>query len=145
MGQDAIDKVLGRKPAESHAAAVAPPSATDTGDKFYSVLGGEGLQEHFLELRFRIGLRSCFSYTDLVWFNYDPEAGCIDLEFGGFLITIKGRGLGDALFNGFKQKRVAWIKEADVEMQDHPGNVTFIEEITLIPPATDEKEEAAPA
>lgn len=145
MGQDAIDKVLERKPAESHVAAVAPPSVTDTGGKFYSVLGGEGLQEHFLELRFRIGLKTCFSYEDFLWFNYDPEAGCIDLEMGGYLITIKGRGLGDALFNGFKQKRVAWIKEADVEMEDHPGNATFIQEITITPPATAAMDEAEPA
>lgn len=145
MGQDAIDKVLAKKPAESHVAAVATPAAAEEGDKFYSALGGEGLYENFLELRFRIGLKTCFSYTDLMWFNFDPEAGCIDLEFGGYLVTLKGRGLGDALFNSIKQKRVAWIKEADVEMQDHPGNATFIEGITITPPATDAKEEEGPA
>lgn len=144
MAQDAVDKVLGRKPAESHVAAVTPASPTEDADKFYSVLGGEGLYENFLELRFRIGLKTCFSYTDLSWFNFDPEANCIDLEFGGFLITLKGRGLGEALFNAIKQKRVAWIKEADVEMQDHPGNSTFIQEITITPPATDAKEEETP-
>ena len=145
MGQDAVDRVLARKPADSHAAAVATPPAAEENGKFYSALLGEGLHEHFLELRFRIGLRSCFSYADLSWFNYDPEAGCIDLEFGGFLVTLKGRGLGDALFNYLKQKRVAGVKEADVEMEDHPGNPTFIEEITISPPASNAKEEETPA
>jgi hypothetical protein len=139
MGQDSIDRVLETK------RPAAPEQAAETdADKFYSVLGGDGLQEHFLELRFRNGLRTCFSYTDLMWFNYDPEAGCIDLEFGGFLLTLKGRGLGDALFNGIKQKRVAWVKEADVEMQDHSGNKSFIKEITITPPESSaSKEESA--
>lgn len=123
MAREAVDRILGEK---RQAAG---------GDKFYSVLLGEGLQEHFLEFQFRIGLRTCFSYTDLLWFNYDPEAGCVDLEFGGYLVTIKGRGLSPSLFNGIKQKRVAWIKEADSEAQDHPGNDIFIEAITISPPA----------
>jgi hypothetical protein len=125
MGQDSIDKVLKKK-------EVADASAESDGDKFYSVLQGEGLQEHYLELKQRDGLRICLSYTDLMWFSYDPEGPKIDLEFGGIFVTIKGRGLGEALFNGIKQKRVAWIKEADTEMQDHPGNKVFIEEITFL-------------
>ncbi len=136
MGQDSIDKVL-----QERRAAAAPAPAEAEGEKFFSILVGETMQEHFLELQFRIGLKTCFSYTDLMWFNYDPEAGCIDLEFGGFLVTLKGRGLGDKLFNGLKQKRVAWVKESDSEMQDHKGNETFIEEITITPP----KSETAPA
>jgi hypothetical protein len=135
MGQEAIDKVL-----EARRAAVTLATTAAEGDKFYSILVGEGLQEHFLELQFRIGLKTCFSYTDLQWFNYDPDAGCIDLEFGGFLVTLKGRGLGDRLFHGLKQKRVAWVKEADTDMQDHKGNETFIEEIGITPP----REEVAP-
>jgi hypothetical protein len=126
MGQDSIDKVLKKKDAAAEA------SAEGEGDKFYSVLQGEGLQEHYLELKLRDGLRICLSYTDLMWFSYDPEGPKIDLEFGGIFVTIKGRGLGEALFNGIKQKRVAWIKEADTEMQDHPGNKVFIEEITFL-------------
>ena len=127
MGNDSIDKVLqGRKQ------IVAMPSPDGTVDKFYSILVGEGLQEHYLELKIRDGLRICLSYTDLAWFSYDPEGPKIDLEFGTIFVTIKGRGLGDALFNGIKQKRVAWIKEADSEMQDHPGNTIFIEEITFL-------------
>ena len=144
MAQDAVDRVLGKKPAETHVGAITTPPAPEDADKFYSVLGGEGLYENFLELRFRSGLKTCFSYTDLMWFNFDPEANCIDLEFGGYLVTVKGRGLGEALFNAIKQKRVAWIKEADVEMQDHSGNPTFIQEITITPPATDAKEEETP-
>ena len=135
MGQDSIDKVLAAKK------EAAQPAAQAEGDKFYSVLGGEGLHENYLELKMRDGLRICLSYTDLMWFSYDPEGPKIDLEFGGIFVTVKGRGLGDALFNGIKQKRVAWIKEADTEMQDHPGNAIFIEEITFLT----KQEEAAPA
>ena len=134
MGQDSIDKVLAKK-------KEAEASAEGDGDKFYSVLQGEGLQEHYLELKQRDGLRICLSYTDLMWFSYDPEGPKIDLEFGGIFVTIKGRGMGEALFNGIKQKRVAWIKEADTEMQDHPGNKVFIEEITFLI----KQEEAPPA
>ena len=136
MGNDSIDKVL-----QSKKQIVAMPSPDGTGDKFYSLLGGEGLHENYLELKMRDGLRICLSYTDLMWFSYDPEGPKIDLEFGGIFVTIKGRGLGDALFNGIKQKRVAWVKEADTEMQDHPGNACFIEEITFLT----KQEEAAPA
>ena len=135
MATDSIDKVLAARRGST-------PSAPDAeADKFYSILIGEGLQEHYLELKIRDGLRICLSYTDLMWFSYDPEGPKIDLEFGGIFVTIKGRGLGDKLFNGIKQKRVAWIKEADTEMQDHPGNATFIEEITFLT----KQEEAAPA
>jgi len=134
MGQDTIDKVLAAKREAS------PPAADGDGDKFYSILQGEGLHEHFLELKIRDGLRVCLSYTDLMWFSYDPEGPKIDLEFGGIFVTIKGRGLGEALFNGIKQKRVAWIKEKDTEMQDHRENKVFIEEISFIT----KKEEAAP-
>jgi hypothetical protein len=126
MSQDSIDKVLSKKKETPEA------GSEGDGDKFYSVLVGEGLQEHYLELKQRDGLRICLSYTDLMWFSYDPEGPKIDLEFGGIFVTIKGRGLGEALFNGIKQKRVAWIKEADTEMQDHPGNKMFIEEITFL-------------
>lgn len=139
MGQDSIDKVLqSRRPAEPATAT------TEEADQFYSVLGGEGLDQHFFELRFRTGMKSCFSYTDLQWFNYDPDGGTIDLEFGGFLITVKGRGLGDSLFNGIKQKRIAWVKEADTEMQDNEANTVFIENLTITPPESGEKE-AEPA
>lgn len=135
MGQDSIDKVLAAKK------EAAQPAAQAEGDNFYSVLRGEGLHENYLELKMRDGLRICLSYTDLMWFSYDPEGPKVDLEFGGIFVTIKGRGLGEALFNGIKQKRVAWIKEADTEMQDHPGNAIFIEEITFLT----KQEEAAPA
>ena len=137
MAHDSIDKVLqSRKPAET-------PASESDGDKFFSIMVGETMQEHFLELRFNIGLRSCFSYTDLQWFNYDPEEGSIILEFGGFLVSLKGRGLGDRLFNGLRQKRVAWVKEADTEMQDHKGNETFIQEITITPPPEEGGEKPA--
>jgi hypothetical protein len=135
MGQDSIDKVLAERK------IAAQPATEGEADKFYSILVGDGDEEHYLELKMRDGLRICLSYTDLSWFSYDPEGPKIDLEFGGIFATIKGNGLGEALFNGIKQKRVAWIKEADTEMQNHPGNKIFIEEITFQTP----KEEAPPA
>lgn len=110
-----------------------PPEAEAEGSKFYSVLVGDATPEHFLELRFSNGLQTAFSYSDLTWLTHDPESGCIDLAFGGFLVTAKGRGLG-TLFHSLKQKRVGWIKEADTELQDHDGNSTFIDTIAITPP-----------
>ncbi|SKB01875.1 hypothetical protein SAMN02745166_03491 [Prosthecobacter debontii] len=117
-----------------------------TGEKFFSALLGEGMYENFLELQFRNGLQTCFSYSDLTWFSHDPESGCLDLEFGGFLITVKGRGL-QPLFNSIKSKRVAWVKEANHDLQDHAGNECFIEEIMIQPPQgfTGEPTEASDA
>jgi hypothetical protein len=126
MAGDSIDKLLAsRRSAEQPAREQ---------DKFYSVISGDGLEEKFIELQYRIGIRTCFAYGDLSWFNYDPEAGCIDLEFGGYLVTVKGRNLYPALFHAIKGKRVAWIKEADTELQDHEGNELYIAEITVTPP-----------
>jgi hypothetical protein len=136
MANDSIDRIL-----EQRKLAENPAPIED--DKFFSILVGEAIQEHFLELRFRSGLRTCFSYTDLLWFNFDPEAGCIDLEIGGFLITVKGRGLATELFNGIKSKRVAWVKECDSEMQDNKSNSVFISEITITPPKGFTEEEPA--
>lgn len=128
MSDSAVDRVMkGRKPAEGGA-------ASGEADKFFSIMGGDGLAENFLELQFRNGLRTAFSYTDLQWFSWDPDAPCMDLEFGGFLITIKGRGLYPTLFQAIKNRRVAWVKEADSEMQDHDGNDAFVAEITIIAP-----------
>ncbi|MDP1591914.1 MAG: hypothetical protein Q8M07_29410 [Prosthecobacter sp.] len=125
---DKIDEIL-----KARQAAEKPAELTPDGDKFFSILIGEGMQENFLELQFRNGLQTCFSYTDLLWFNHDPESGSLDLEFGGFLITIKGRGLRP-LFQGIKNKRVAWVREAASELQDHKDNETYVEEITITPP-----------
>jgi hypothetical protein len=130
MSESAVDRLMKTRPQGSATAA----AAEEEGGRFFSVLRAEGLVENFLELQFRNGLRSCFNYSDLQWFSWDPESGSLDLEFGGFLITIKGRGLYEGLFKGIKDRRVAWIKEADSEMQDHAGNDAFIEEITIIPP-----------
>lgn len=126
MPQDAIDRVLReRQPRMAEA-------AKEEG-KFFSVLNADGLNEHYLELQFRNGVRSCFNYSDLQWFSWDPQ-GFLDLEFGGFTIIIKGRGLYEGLFHGIKNKRVAWVKESDSEMQDHDGNDAFVESIEIIPP-----------
>ena len=124
---DSIDKILERKkPAETSG------EETDA-DKFYSILVGEGLQENFFEVRFRDGNIICFSYADLMFFDYDPE-GRINLEFGGYCVILEGRGLHPKLFQGIKSKRVAWVKESDTEMQDHKDNEIFIKEIRLVLP-----------
>jgi hypothetical protein len=130
MSENAVDRLMRSR---SQGASPASAPAAEEG-RFFSVLMADGLVENFLELQFRNGLRSCFNYSDLQWFSWDPESGALDLEFGGFLITIKGRGLYEVLFQGIKSRRVAWIKEADSEMQDHAGNEAFVEEITIIPP-----------
>lgn len=137
MPRSKIEEILAERQGKN-----AEP-AEDTG-KFYSVLSAEGLQENFLELRFHDGLKTCFAYADLSWFNYDPEAGTLDLEFGGFLVMISGRGLGERFFHSLKAKRVAWVKEADSDFQDNDANELYIKEILVIPPEgfTGEEEEA---
>jgi hypothetical protein len=133
-----IDEILSsRKPAP-----VAPQEDGSQSDKFFSVLIGEGMEENFFEVRFRDGTKTCFPYHSLSWFNISPEEG-IDLDFDGYMICIKGRGLDPKLWNGIKQKRVAWVKEADVELQDHQGNEAYISEITITPPEGFTGEEAA--
>lgn len=138
MAQETIDKILESRRQSAQTAEETTPGE----DKFFSILVGEVVTEHFLELKFRVGMRSCFSYDDLLWFNYDPDGGTLDLEFGGYFITIKGRGLGDRLFQGIKQKRVTWVQESENEMQDHPGNKVYISEITIVPPDSPAVEEA---
>lgn len=117
-------------------------SVEDT-SKFFSTLATDGYQENFLELRFQEGFCTCFSYADLNWFNHDPEEGTLDLEFGGFLISIIGRGLGGKLFHAIKSKRASWVKEADSDFQDSPDNDLYIEQILVRPPEgfSDEGEE----
>ena len=137
--QSKIDEIL-----KQRQAVTEPPPDEPEADKFFSVLLGEGMQENFLELQFRNGLQTCFSYTDLLWFNHDPEAGCIDLEFGGFLVTVKGRGLRP-IFSGVKNKRVAWVKEADSNLQDHKENECYVEEISITPPKGFAEEEGPEA
>jgi len=125
---DSIDRILReRKPSE----AAAPAGKQE--DKFYSIPISDGAQENYLEFQLSNGLRTCFSYAELIWFNLDPEDNVLDLDFGGFMVAVKGRGLGLRLFTGIKQKRVAWIKEADSELQDHKDNEVFIEAITITP------------
>ncbi len=125
MAQSAIDEILKKKQGTGE--------PEPEGDRFFSILLGEGLFENFLELQFRDGSRTCFSYNSLTWFNLSPEDG-IDLDFSGYLVSIKGRGMEPKLWNGLKAKRVAWVKEADVELQDHKGNECYIEGITITPP-----------
>lgn len=133
---DSIDKILQQKKLTEGEA-----SAENESDKFYSVLLGEGLQENFFETRFREGDVVCFSYNDLMFFDYDPEEGRISLEFGGYSVVIRGSGLHPKLFQAIKSKRVAWVKESDTPMQKHQGNETFIEDIDLIFADTEKAEE----
>jgi hypothetical protein len=137
MEQNSIDKVLERRRQE----AQPLPAKEAEGDKFYSILGGDVVDDPFLEFRFRDGFKLCLPYRDVIWISYHPKEPEIKLDFGTVAISIKGRGLGDELFDGIKQKRVVWIKEADSEMQDHDKNKVFIEEISFEP----EEKEAAPA
>jgi hypothetical protein len=113
---DSIDKVLASRGQPSVLGQAAPVPASE-GNEFFGILVGEGEQEHFLELRLNIGLKTCFSYTDLQFFNYDPEDGSLMLDFGLYAVTLRGRGLGDKLFHGIRRKKVAWVKEADSKMQ----------------------------
>jgi len=139
MSGSKIDEILKEREGKSKA-SVHRLSEAKGEDKFFSIIAGEGMEENFLELRFKSGMSTCFSYSDLMWFNHDPEAGCLDLEFGGFLVTVEGRGLCPELFNGIKQKRVAWVKEADSDMQDHEGNTTYVASILLTPPKSESEE-----
>lgn len=105
----------------------------EEGDKFFSVLGGDVVEDPLLELRFRDGFRLCLPYRDVVWLSYDPKGPDIKLDFGSTTVCIKGRGLAGELFDGLKQKRVMWVKEADNEMQDHDKNQVFISDIGFEP------------
>ncbi len=125
----AIDEIL-----QSRRTAEPEKSQEPQENKFYSILVGEGIEEHFLELRFNSGLRSCFAYSDLLWFNLDPDAGLIDLNIGGYAIVIRGRGLGDKLFQGIKRKRLSWVQEAHTELQDNDQADVFISSISITPP-----------
>lgn len=136
MSRAAIEKILAER---------APDSSPGTGEggaetKFFSVLAGEGLNEDFLELRMRNGDITCFSYHDLNWFHWDAGESCIDLDFGSAMVIIRGRGLVPRLFHGIKSKRVAWIKEADSEMQDHKGNECHVSEIKIYPAQSDQED-----
>lgn len=127
---DSIDKIL-----ESRRQQTAQPPAPkeEDGDRFYSLLGADVVEDPFLELRFRDGFKLCLPYRDIVWVSYDPKGPDIKVDFGSTTVCIKGRGLDGELFNGLKQKRVVWIKEADTEMQDHDRNKVFIADIGFEP------------
>ena len=135
MAQSTVEKILESRRAQSESSAAAP--AADS-DKFSLILIGDKMEENFLELKFRTGLRTAFPYSDILFMNYDPDSSSLDVDFGGFLVTVKGRGLGDRVFDGIKQKRVVWLKEADSAMQDHKGNELFIDEILVTPPDTEQ-------
>ena len=137
MGKDSIDEIIESR---RQKATQLPAAADAEGDTFYSLLGGDVMDDPFLEFRFRDGFKLCLPYHDLVYFTYDPKGPELQLDFGGTTISVKGRGLGEELFDGIKKKRVVWIKEADTEMQDHDKNKVFIDDIGFEP----EEKESAP-
>jgi hypothetical protein len=122
---DNIDKILEGRRQQAPAPTAAPE---DEADKFYSVLGGDLVDDPFVEFRFRDGFRLALPYRDVVWISCDPE-GEIKMDFGSTTMVIKGRGLSAGLFDGLKQKRVIWIQEASTEMQDHDKNKVFVADI----------------
>jgi hypothetical protein len=129
MEKNSIDKVL-----ESRRQAAEPPAAkVEEGDRFYSILGGDVIDDPFLEFRFRDGFKLSLPYRDVIWISYHPKEPEIKVDFGTVAISIIGRGLDGELFEGIKNKRVVWIKECDSEMQDNDTNKVFIEEISFEP------------
>lgn len=104
----------------------------ESGSRFYQLMRIENA-EHYLELRFRDGIRTAFGYDKLGWFNYAPDLSVLDLDFMGTTVSIEGRGLSE-LFQMLKAKKVSWIKEADIDLEDNDTNTIFIKEITILPP-----------
>lgn len=138
MSQNAIDQILEqRRKAEAAASQSAPGESTSTSEEykeeqFYSLLVAAGLEENYIEFRFRDGLSLSFPYRLIEWFQHEPDDG-ITIEFGRCMITIRGRGLKPKLYNGLKQHKVAWVKEADSNFEDQVHFETFIEELIVTP------------
>lgn len=111
----------------------------DGGNKFFQLMRIDNA-EHFLELRFRDGIKTAFSYDRLFWVNYSPETSMLDMDFMGTTVSIEGRGLGE-IFQALKSRKVSWVKEADSDLEDNDSNSVFIKELTILPPASDFDEE----
>ena len=141
---DAIDSLMEKRRKAGAGKTTTP--AERPGQFFGMSKEGSG-DEHYFEIRLREGLKTCFSYVDLAWFNYDPEAGCLDLAFGEFVVTISGRGLGGDLFDGIKRREVSWVRESDSDLEDNAEMDVYISEILLSPPEgfSDEGEEEGDA
>lgn len=125
MGSAKLEEIL---------ASRKPASEEPDPRQCFSLPAVGSVQENYLELRFRNGLHTCFNFNGLSWFNYDPEPGIIDMEFDGFLVTIKGRGLYPALFNALKNRQVAWVREADSKFQDSDKFDHYVESIDVVAP-----------
>lgn len=128
---DTVESILAARREEAQKREADALAATAADDRFYSVIRAEGLTEEFFELRFRNGTRTCLSFRELSWFNYDQEESVIEMGFGLFIVQLKGRGLVPRLFDSIKARRVAWLKEADAELVDTPEFETFIESISI--------------
>ena len=139
--QSPVDKIIeSRRAANSN---VGLASAAQEEDKFSLILAGDRMEENFLELKFRSGLPTAFPYGDILFLNYDPDSGSLDVDFGGYLVTVTGRNLGGRVFDGIKHKKLVWLKEADSEMQDNNENELFISSITITPPGAANEAQAA--
>lgn len=131
MGSAKLEEILARK---------KPTTEEDDPRKCFSLPSVGNVQENYLELRFRNGLCTCFNFNSLSWFNYDPEPGIIDMEFDGFLVSVKGRGLYPVLFTALKNRQVAWIKECDSKFQDSDEYDHYVASIDVVaPPDFDKK------
>lgn len=112
-----------------------PNGQDEEATRFYQLIRVDNT-EHFLELRFRDGIRCAFAYDKMFWFNYAPDASGMELDFMGTTVVVTGRGLSE-LIQPLKSRRISWLKEADTDLQDHEGNTVFINEIYIIPPQSD--------
>lgn len=100
----------------------------------YGTIESSEIQASFLELRFQDGMRTCFNYHELSWFNYDPEIEQIDLEFAEFLISLKGHNLCPELFEGIRERQVYWVKESGQSPVNDGSEEVIIETITITVP-----------
>lgn len=112
----------------------------DPGSRFYQLMRVDNA-EHFLELRFRDGIKTAFAYDKLNWVNFAPAQSMLDMDFMGTMVSLEGRGLTD-LFQALKSKKISWIKEADTDLEDNDTNTVFVKQIVITPPAEDFKDES---
>lgn len=133
-----IDSILAAH-RQKHQQEETPPD--DAPEQFFCIVKVEGMTTDFLEIRFRNGAIFFLNYSELSFFNYSP-AGIIDMIFGGFRVEIHGRGLAPKLVEAIKAKRVAWVREADADMEEGMDYKSFVREIFVeFPQGFGEEEE----
>lgn len=136
---DTVETILAARRKQESETITEANTALD--ERFYSVLRGEGLFEEYFEIRLKDGTQTCLAYRDLSWFNYSKDENVIDLGFGMFLVQIRGRGLAPRFFDSIKARRVAWVKEADHDLQDSPSFECFIESIGITLPKPEQSDD----